>query len=225
MNNPPVDPVTTPAWTALRQHVQQMASSGINLRAWFANQPDRAKQLTFQAADLRVDLSKNLIQDQTISLLVDLAMAVDLPGQIEAMFSGQKINVTEGRAVLHTALRSPKEAVVNVDGRNVMPDVHAVLDAMAAFANQVRSGGWKGHTGKAIEAVVNIGIGGSDLGPVMAYEALKPYSKRDLKVIYVSNVDGTDIAESLLGLNPETTLFIVSSKTFTTQETMANAMS
>ena len=213
----------TAPWKALAAHAEQIKS--LRLRELFSSDPARGERLILDACGIYLDYSKHRITDETLRLLVSLAEARGLPQAIEAMFSGQKINVTEGRAVLHTALRAPREAVVNVDGRNVVPDVHAVLDAMEVFANQVRSGDWKGYTGKAINAVVNIGIGGSDLGPVMAYEALKHYSQRGLTVIYVSNVDGTDIVESLRSLNPETTLFIVSSKTFTTQETMTNAQS
>jgi len=213
----------TAPWKALAAHAEQIKS--LHLRELFTSDPARGERLALDACGIYFDYSKHRITDGTLQLLISLAEERRLPQAIEAMFSGQKINVTEGRAVLHTALRAPREAVVNVDGRNVVPDVHAVLDEMGVFANQVRSGEWKGYTGKAINAVVNIGIGGSDLGPVMAYEALKHYSQHDLTVIYVSNVDGTDIVESLRGLNPETTLFIVSSKTFTTQETMANAQS
>jgi len=213
----------TASWKALMAHAEKIKP--LHLRELFSSDPSRGERLPFEACGIYFDYSKHRVTDETLQLLVALAEERGLIAAIEAMFTGQKINTTEGRAVLHTALRSPKEAVVNVDGRNVIPDVHAVLDAMELFANQVRSGEWKGFTEKAINAVVNIGIGGSDLGPVMAYEALKPYSQRDIKVIYVSNVDGTDVVESLRDLNPETTLFIVSSKTFTTQETMANAMS
>jgi len=211
----------TTAWKALINHAGQIKS--LHLRDLFSKDPKRGERLTLDACDIYFDYSKHRVTDETLNLLISLAEERKLRPAIEAMFSGQKINITEGRAVLHTALRTPLETVVNVDGRNVVPDVHAVLDAMERFANQVRSGEWKGYTGKTISSVVNIGIGGSDLGPVMAYEALKHYSQRDIAVSYVSNVDGTDIVESLRGMNPETTLFIVSSKTFTTQETMANA--
>ncbi|MCL1892689.1 MAG: glucose-6-phosphate isomerase [Holophagaceae bacterium] len=213
----------TTSWKALVAHAESVKPK--HLRDLFSSDPTRGERLPFVACGIYFDFSKHRITDETLRLLVALAEERGLKDAIEAMFSGRKINITEGRAVLHTALRSPKDEVVTVDGRNVIPDVHAVLEEMDVFANKVRSGEWKGYTGKPIKAVVNIGIGGSDLGPVMAYEALKPYSKRDIDVVYVSNVDGTDIAESLRDLNPETTLFIVSSKTFTTQETMANAMS
>ncbi|MDR2562008.1 MAG: glucose-6-phosphate isomerase [Holophagales bacterium] len=213
----------SPQWKALGDHAEKMKP--LHLRQLFSQDPSRGERMTLQACGIYFDYSKHRVTDETMKLLISLAEARDVKGGIESMFTGQKINATEGRAVLHTALRTPKDAVVNVDGRNVVPDVHSVLDAMEGFANKVRSGEWKGHTGKVINAVVNIGIGGSDLGPVMAYEALKHYSKRDIAVRYVSNVDGTDIVESLRDLDAETTLFIISSKTFTTQETMANAMS
>jgi len=211
----------TSAWKNLLDHAEQVKP--LTLRDLFGSDPGRGERLALEACGIYLDYSKHRITDETLRLLVSLAEERGLGRAIEAMFSGDKINVTENRAVLHTALRAPREAVINVDGRNVVPDVHAVLDAMEGFANQVRNGLWKGYTGKAIQAVVNIGIGGSDLGPVMAFEALKYYSQRDLAIRCVSNVDGTDIAETLRGLNPETTLFIVSSKTFTTQETMTNA--
>ena len=208
-------------WRALAEHAERLRP--MHLRDIFAADPGRGERLPFEACGIYFDHSKHRVMDETLGLLVSLAEERALPRAIEAMFCGEKINATEGRAALHTALRAPRGAVVNVDGHNVVPDVHAVLDAMEDFANRVRGGTWKGHTGKAIKDVVNIGIGGSDLGPVMACEALKHYSRRDIGVTHVSNVDGTDIVESLRGLNPETTLFIVSSKTFTTQETMANA--
>jgi len=211
----------TAAWKALVNHAKQIKP--LHLRELFGQDPKRGERLSFDACGIYFDYSKHRVTDETLNLLVGLAKERELERAIDAMFSGQKINVTEGRAVLHTALRAPAETIVNVDGRNVVPDVHAVLEAMEKFANQIRGGEWKGYTGKPINSVVNIGIGGSDLGPVMAYEALKHYSQRDIAVSYVSNVDGTDIVESLRELNPETTLFIVSSKTFTTQETMANA--
>ena len=213
----------TTAWKALIAHFGQ--AKHLSLRELFNADPDRGERLALEACGIYLDYSKHRITDETLRLLVSLAEERGLGRAIEAMFSGEKINVTENRAALHTALRAPADAVINVDGHNVVPDVHAVLEAMEGFASQVRNGLWKGYTGKAMRAVVNIGIGGSDLGPVMAYEALKYYSQRDIAIHYVSNVDGTDIAETLRGLNPETTLFIVSSKTFTTQETMTNAQS
>jgi len=207
-------------WKALEGHFPDMKDR--HLRELFAD-TDRAGQFTLKAGDLLLDYSKNRITAETMDLLVKLAESADLKNWIESMFTGMKINITENRAVLHVALRSPKEAVIEVDGENVVPAVHAVLDKMAAFSDKVRSGEWKGYTGKRIRNIVNIGIGGSDLGPVMAYEALKPYSQRDINVLFVSNVDGTHIAETLRGIDAEETLFIVASKTFTTQETMTNA--
>jgi len=211
------------AWKNLAAHYEQV--KGLHLRELFAKDAQRGEKLVAEAAGLYFDYSKNRVTDETVKLLVALAEERGLKAGIEAMFTGEKINATEGRAVLHTALRAPKDAVVMVDGKNVIPDVHAVLDAMTVFANKVRGGEWKGHTGKTITTIVNIGIGGSDLGPVMALEALRAYSQRDLTFRYVSNVDGTDIAEAVRDLDAETTLFVVSSKTFTTQETMANAKS
>jgi glucose-6-phosphate isomerase len=213
----------TKAWGALSAHALQVRS--LHLRDLFKSDPKRGERLAFEACDIYFDYSKHRVTDETLRLLISLAEERGLKRAMEEMFIGSKINITEDRAVLHTALRAPKSVTVKVDGNDVMPGIHAVLDAMESFANQVRGGEWKGHTGKAINTIVNIGIGGSDLGPVMAYEALKHYSQRDIKVIYVSNVDGTDIVESLRELNPETTLFIISSKTFTTQETMTNAQS
>ncbi|NLX24887.1 MAG: glucose-6-phosphate isomerase [Lentisphaerae bacterium] len=207
-------------WKALEAHYAQM--KGQHLRDLFAD-AGRAEQFSLKAEELLLDYSKNRISAETLSLLVKLAESAELGKWIEAMFSGKKINATENRAVLHVALRAPKDAVIEVDGENVVPAVHAVLDKMAAFSDKVRSGDWKGYTGKRIKNVVNIGIGGSDLGPVMAHEALKPYSQRDLNILFVSNVDGTHIAEALRNLHAEETLFIVASKTFTTQETMTNA--
>ncbi len=207
-------------WKALNVHFSEMGA--LHLRDLFAD-PGRAAQFTLQAGALRLDYSKNRITAETMGKLVALAESADLQKWIEAMFTGGKINATEDRAVLHTALRAPKDAVVEVDGENVVPKIHAVLDQMAVFSNRVRSGEWKGHTGRPIKNIVNIGIGGSDLGPVMAYEALKPYSRRDLNILFVSNVDGTHVAEALRGLDAAETLFIVASKTFTTQETMTNA--
>lgn len=210
------------AWKALEAHAGEM--SGVSLRALF-EASDRAERFSLRVGDLLLDYSKNRISEETVSRLVALAEEVKLSEWVEAMFTGEKINATEGRAVLHTALRVPREAVIEVDGENVVPAVHAVLDQMEAFANEVRSGAWLGHTGKRIRHVVNIGIGGSDLGPVMASEALKPYADRALKLHFVSNVDATQLAEVLRETVAEETLFIVASKTFTTQETMTNALS
>jgi len=197
----------------------------VHLRTLFADDPVRGERMTAEAAGLYLDYSKNRINDETLRLLVDLAEQSGLRARIDAMFRGDKINVTEKRAVLHVALRAPKGASIVVDGKNVVPEVHAVLDKMADFANRVRSAQWKGHTGKPIRNVVNVGIGGSDLGPVMAYEALKYYSNRTMTFRFVSNVDGTDFVEATRDLDPAETLFVVSSKTFTTLETMTNAKS
>ena len=210
-----------PAWKALETH--NKAIRGLHLRQLFADDPKRGERLTAEAAGIYLDYSKNRITSETINLLLDLAEAVALRAKIDAMFRGEKINVSEGRAVLHVALRAPRGASILVDGENVVPQVHAVLDRMGDFSNRVRSGTWKGYTGKPIRNVVNIGIGGSDLGPVMAYEALKHYSDRAMTFRFVSNVDGTDLAEAVRDLDASETLFIVSSKTFTTLETMTNA--
>ena len=210
-----------PAWKALETH--NKAIRGLHLRQLFADDPKRGERLTAEAAGVYLDYSKNRITSETINLLLDLAEAVGLRAKIDAMFRGEKINVSEGRAVLHVALRAPRGASILVDGENVVPQVHAVLDRMGDFSNRVRSGAWKGYTGKPIRNVVNIGIGGSDLGPVMAYEALKHYSERAMTFRFVSNVDGTDLAEAVRDLDASETLFIVSSKTFTTLETMTNA--
>ena len=210
-----------PAWQALIAHYA--AVKGIHLRELFAQDEARGTRLAIEAEGIYFDYSKHRITNQTVDLLLQLAEASDLGGRIKAMFSGAKINVTEQRAVLHTALRAPRDAVVVVDGHNVIPDLHAVLDRMAAFAEQVRSGAWTGQTGKRIRTIINIGIGGSDLGPVMAYEALRYYSDRDLTLRFVSNVDGSDFAEAVQDLDPAETLFIVASKTFTTLGTMTNA--
>jgi glucose-6-phosphate isomerase len=210
-----------PAWKALRKHHSEIQN--LHLRQLFAGDPQRAEHFAFEAVGLYFDYSKNRITDETIGLLLELANQSGLRERIDAMFHGEKINVTEKRAVLHVALRTMKDESIKVDGTNVVPEVHAVLDQMTAFANQVREGQWKGHTGKRIRNVINIGIGGSDLGPVMAYEALKYYCQRDMTFRFVSNVDGTDFAEATRDLNPDETLFIVSSKTFTTLETMTNA--
>ena len=211
------------AWPLLQRHADELRSA--HLRTLFAADPARGDRLTVDAAGLHLDYSKNRITDETLRLLTQLAGECDLRARIDAMFAGEKINTTEGRAVLHTALRAPRTATVMVDGENVIPKVHAVLDRMAAFATSIRTGTWKGHRGRPIRAIVNIGIGGSDLGPVMAYEALKHYSDRALTFRFVSNVDGTDFVEAVRDLDPSDTLFIVSSKTFTTQETMTNAHS
>jgi glucose-6-phosphate isomerase len=212
-----------PEWRALAEHHESVGA--LHLRELFASDPWRGERLTAEGAGLFLDYSKHRITDETIALLVGLAEACGLPARIAAMFDGEKINVTEGRAVLHTALRAPRDATVYVDGHNVVPDVHEVLDRMADFSERVRSGAWAGHTGARISAVVNIGIGGSDLGPVMAYLALRHYSTREISFRFVSNVDGTDFAESVRDLDPAGTLFIVASKTFTTLETMTNARS
>ncbi|MEI6890928.1 MAG: glucose-6-phosphate isomerase, partial [Pontiella sp.] len=209
-------------WKALESHYSVLKDT--HIRDLFA-ETTRVGAFTLKAEDLLLDYSKNRVNAETMEKLVALAESADLSTWIEAMFTGKKINATEDRSVLHVALRSPKEAVIEVDGVNVVPEVHAVLDQMAKFSNLVRSGVWKGFTGKKIKNIVNIGIGGSDLGPVMAYEALKPYTQRDLNLIFVSNVDGTHIAEALRDIDAEETLFIVASKTFTTQETMTNAHS
>ena len=216
-------PSKRPAWAALQSHYASI--KGTHLRELFASDPSRGTRLTAEGVGIYLDYSKNRVTDETLKLLLALAEASDLKGRMNAMFSGEKINITENRAVLHTALRAPKGAVINVDGKNVVPEVHQVLDAMAAFADRIRSGEWKGFTGKPIKNVVNIGIGGSDLGPVMANEALRFYAKRELTFRFLSNVDGTDFAETVHDLDPAETLFIVCSKTFTTQETMTNAES
>jgi glucose-6-phosphate isomerase len=211
------------AWRALEDH--HATKQGVHLRKLFADDPKRGERMTAEAAGVLLDYSKNRIDDETVRLLVALAEQSGLRAKIDAMFRGDKINVTEDRAVLHVALRAPKESSIVVDGRNVVPEVHAVLNKMAAFANRIRSGEWKGHSGRRIRNVINIGIGGSDLGPVMAYEALRYYSDRAMTFRFVSNVDGTDLAEATRDLDPSETLFIVSSKTFTTLETMTNAQS
>jgi len=211
------------AWGALKAHAKKMQAS--NLKKLFAADAKRGERFALEKVGIYLDYSKNLITDQTMKLLIELAKQSGVEARRDAMFRGEKINITENRAVLHVALRAPKDASILVDGKNVVPEVHAVLDKMADFANRVRSGGWKGHTGKRIRNVINIGIGGSDLGPVMAYEALKFYSDRGMKFRFVSNVDGTDFAEAVVDLDAGETLFIVSSKTFTTLETMTNAHS
>jgi glucose-6-phosphate isomerase len=221
-------PATQPAvgslvWKALESHYKRIRK--VDLRKLFADDPARGERLTVSAAGVELDYSKNRITDKTIELLIQLARHAGLEQRIAAMFSGERINVTENRAVLHIALRAPAGTSILLDGRNVVPQVHAVLDRMADFSEKVRSGAWTGHTGKRIRNVVNIGIGGSDLGPVMAYEALRHYSRRDMTFRFISNVDGTDLAEAVRDLDPAETLFIVSSKTFTTLETMTNAES
>ena len=220
----PVAPLASrPAWKALQQHAETIRPQ--QLRDLFKNDPARGTRFTAEANGLFLDYSKNRITDETLNLLIALAEQSGLKQHTEAMFTGQKINTTENRAVLHVALRAPKSESIMVDGEDVIPAVHAVLDKMSTFANRIRSGDWKGHTGKRIRNVVNIGIGGSDLGPVMAYEALKHYTQRDLTFRFVSNVDGTDFAEAVRDLAPDETLFLVASKSFTTLETMTNAHS
>jgi len=211
------------AWDSLATHSAEIKK--LHLGKLFAQDSKRGERFTAEAAGLFLDYSKNRITDQTIALLLELAAESGLRGKIDALFSGEKINVTENRAVLHVALRAPKNATILVDGKNVVPDVHAVLDKMADFSNRVRDGEWKGFTGQRIRNIINIGIGGSDLGPVMAYEALRHYTERGLVFRFVSNVDGIDLAEATRDLDPAETLFIVSSKTFTTLETMTNAQS
>jgi glucose-6-phosphate isomerase len=219
-----IEPLTKrKAWRGLRTHYRKVRE--VHLRNLFADDSKRGERMTAEAGGLYLDYSKNRITDDTVRLLVELAEESGLESRIEAMFRGEKINTTEKRAVLHVALRSPKGASIVVDGENVVPQVHAVLDRMAEFSGRVRSGEWKGHTGKRIRNVINIGIGGSDLGPVMAYEALKHYSERAMTFRFVSNIDSTDFAEAVRDLDPSETLFIVSSKTFTTLETMTNAHS
>ncbi|MEU3142915.1 MULTISPECIES: glucose-6-phosphate isomerase [unclassified Streptomyces] len=213
----------TPEWTALAKHREELGD--LRLREVFAAHPDRGTAYTLRVGDLYIDYSKHLVTDDTLRLLRELAAATDVFGLRDAMFRGERINTTEDRAVLHTALRAPRDAVVEVDGENVVPGVHAVLDKMADFADRVRSGEWTGHTGKRIRTVVNIGIGGSDLGPAMAYEALRAFTDRDLTVRFVSNVDGSDLHEATRDLDPAETLFVIASKTFTTIETVTNATS
>ncbi|MFJ8231932.1 glucose-6-phosphate isomerase [Streptomyces sp. NPDC094448] len=213
----------TPEWTALGKHREQVGGTG--LRELFAADPERGRRLTLRVGDLHLDYSKHLVTDETLALLRQLAAATDVAGLRDAMFRGEKINTTEDRAVLHTALRAPRDAVIEVDGENVVPGVHAVLDKMAGFAERIRSGEWTGHTGRPIRNVVNIGIGGSDLGPAMAYEALRAYTARELTLRFVSNVDGADLHEAVHDLDPAETLFVVASKTFTTIETITNATS
>ncbi|MEV0181444.1 glucose-6-phosphate isomerase [Streptomyces sp. NPDC050625] len=213
----------TPEWTALAKHREQFGDT--HLRDLFAADPGRGAGYTLQVGDLYIDYSKHLVNDETLRLLRELAAATDVFGLRDAMFRGEKINVTENRAVLHTALRAPRDAVIEVDGENVVPAVHAVLDKMGDFAGRVRSGAWTGHTGKRIKNVINIGIGGSDLGPAMAYEVLRSFTDRGLTVRFVSNVDGADLHEATRDLDAAETLFIIASKTFTTIETITNATS
>ncbi len=223
MNDTSLSLTATPAWHDLKAHHQKVHD--VHLRQLFIDDPKRGERLTVEAAGIFLDYSKNRITDETLRLLVQLAEQCGLRSRIDAMFRGDRINITEDRAVLHVALRAPRTASIMIDGENVVPQVHAVLDKMADFSDRVRSGAWKGHTGQRIRNVVNIGIGGSDLGPVMAYEALRHYSDRSMTFRFVSNIDGTDFAEATHDLDPAETLFIVASKTFTTQETMTNAIS
>ena len=216
----PVDPTTTPAWKRLTELHDSMTP---DLRAWFADDPERAERFSYELGDLYVDLSKNLLTDDVRDALAELAVQVDVPGRRDAMYAGEHINITEDRAVLHTALRRSANDSLTVDGQDVVDDVHEVLEKIYAFARRVRSGEWTGITGKPIKTVVNIGIGGSDLGPVMVYEALKPYVQKGLQCRFISNIDPTDCAEKVADLDPETTLFIIASKTFTTLETLTNA--
>ncbi|WP_046495718.1 glucose-6-phosphate isomerase [Streptomyces odonnellii] len=213
----------TPEWDALGKHREQLGQT--NLRELFAADPARGTGYTLTVGDLHIDYSKHLVTDETLTLLRELAAATGVAELRDAMFRGEKINTTEDRAVLHTALRAPRDAVVEVDGENVVPGVHAVLDRMSAFADRIRSGEWTGHTGRRIKNVINVGIGGSDLGPAMAYEVLRSFTDRDLTVRFVSNVDGADLHEAVRGLDPAETLFIIASKTFTTIETITNATS
>lgn len=212
-----------PAWKKLESHYEEIRER--HLREIFAEDPGRSERLSAEAVGIYLDYSKNRITDETVRLLLQLAEESDLAGRRDAMFSGEHINVSEDRAVLHVALRMPREATLVVDGVDVVKEVHTVLDAMAAFTERVRSGEWKGYTGKVIRNIVNIGIGGSDLGPVMAYEALRHYTRRDLTMRFVSNVDSTDLVEATRDLSAEETLFIISSKTFSTLETLTNATS
>ena len=221
----PIDATQTPAWAALKNHYDALQREGISLKSWFASDSARVEKLTFDVNDLRFDLSKNLVTDETVQLLCDLARAVNLEERRDQMYAGVHINTTEDRAVLHTALRRPAEeaGTIMVDGQDAVADVRHELDRMYAFAEKVRSGEWKGVTGKRIEHLVSIGIGGSDLGPVMVYEALKPFTDAGIDCRYISNIDPNDMAEKVKGLDPETTLVIIVSKTFTTLETLTNA--
>ena len=212
----PIDATQLPEWKALQEHFDALQAQGISLKDWFAADPDRVKKFSFDLSDLHFDLSKNLITDETVKLLADLGRAVGIEDRRAAMYKGVHINTTEDRAVLHTALRRPvsEAGTLMVDGQDAVADVNEVLDKMYAFAERVRSGAWKGVTGKAIENVISIGIGGSDLGPVMVYEGLRPYLTGPA-CRFVSNIDPNDVAEKIKGLDPETTLIIVVSKTFT----------
>ena len=223
--NPPVDATQTPEWAALQKHYDELQVEGVSLKKWFAEDAERVEKLSFDAGDLHFDLSKNLIKPETLQLFANLAKAVKLDERTKAMYTGVHINNTEDRAVLHTALRRPveDEGKYIVDGQDTVKDVRETLDKIYAFADDVRSGKWTGVTGRKIETVVNIGIGGSDLGPVMVYEALKPYADAGISARYISNIDPNDQAEKLKGLDPETTLVIIVSKTFTTLETLTNA--
>ena len=223
--NPPVDATQTPEWAALQKHYDELQAEGVSLKKWFAEDAERVDKLSFDAGDLHFDLSKNLIKPETLQLFANLAKAVKLDERTKAMYTGVHINNTEDRAVLHTALRRPveDEGKYIVDGQDTVKDVRETLDKIYAFADDVRSGKWTGVTGRKIETVVNIGIGGSDLGPVMVYEALKPYADAGISARYISNIDPNDLAEKTKGLDPETTLFIIVSKTFTTLETLTNA--
>jgi glucose-6-phosphate isomerase len=223
MTNQPLPLAQLPSWKSLESHVTRLKS--LHLRELFADAPVRGKEMTLETLGIYLDYSKNRIQRETLALLFDLARECDLPNKIAAMFRGDRINITEDRPVLHTALRAKKEQSILVEGANVVPDVHDVLEKMRSFCEKIRSGDWKGQTGKRIRNIVNIGIGGSDLGPVMAYEAMRKYTDRSLNFRFVSNVDGTDFSESVHDLDPSETLFIVASKTFTTLETMTNAQS
>ena len=212
-----------PAWKALEAHYQKIRDQ--HLRRLFADDPNRGERFALEALGIYLDYSKNRITDETIRLLLELAESSELRERIDAMFKGEKINITENRAVLHIALRTPRDQAIIVDGVNVVPEVHAVLDKMAHFSNRIRSGAWTGYTGKRMRNIINIGIGGSDLGPSMAYDALKYYSDRNLTMRFVSNIDGNELVEATRDLDPAETLFIVSSKTFTTLETLTNAHS
>jgi glucose-6-phosphate isomerase len=218
---PKIDPTTTLSWQRLQQHYEQIKD--IHMKTWFVQEPDRFERFSMTFNDILVDFSKHRITDETMSLLLDLAEEVQLRDAIDKLFSGDTINETEDRAVFHVALRNRSNAPMFVDGLDVMPEVNAVLDQMRNFCQKVNSGAWTGYTGKKITDIVNIGIGGSDLGPVMVTESLRHYRRMDLKVHFVSNIDGTHISETLAQLNPETVLFMIASKTFTTQETMTNA--
>ena len=215
-----IDPTTTPAWAALDEHAEAFNP---DLRSWFQQDPERAQKWTKKVGDLYIDLSKNLINEETLNQLLELADQTEVFPLRDAMLRGDRINVTENRSVLHTALRRGPDEELIVDGRNVVADVREVLDRVYSFANRVRSGDWVGVTGKRVATVVNVGIGGSDLGPVMAYEALKPYVQEGLECRFISNIDPTDVGETTKDLDPETTLVIVASKTFTTLETITNA--